>query len=385
MKSVILLVAIVLGFAYAVPDCSTYCTAFLANCNSSVASGINWYANMTDCLAVCSNLPIGSDGDDFGNSVGCRTTFANDASSTPAASCPAASSHGGGVCGSYCEAYCTIGEGACTLANGWPLVGSPALMDQGIAGCVNICSIYPQGEIGNDFGNNTLACRLYHAQFAITSGLLVHCSHASPNGAGVCGTNTCDNYCQQMSVTCTGVNAQYPDLAACTSYCTNNLNAFPGQFNSTGDDTLGCRLYHNSAVPTLGVVHCLHASPSGDDTCGSWCSVYCDLIQKNCAGSLQQYPDATSCMSACAAMNQSGNIADTAGDTVQCRIYHAGVAGNPSSNANPHCLHAGPNGDGVCGGTATLGTSSSTTGSDATVAVASVFLVTILALVAVLV
>jgi len=56
-------------------------------------------------------------------------------------------------------------------------------------------------------------------------------------------------------------------------------------------------------------------------------------------------------MTACAAMSNSGSQGDTSGNTVQCRIYHAGVAGNPSTNAVTHCPHAGPNGAGVCGGT----------------------------------
>jgi len=226
------------------------------------------------------------------------------------------------------------------------------------------------GTIGNTTGNS-LACRLYHVQVAITTKTLVHCSHASANGNGQCG-DTCSNYCGQLAVTCTGANAQYGTNQACSDYCTNNLLAFPGNYNDTAPDTLGCRLYHNSAVTILGVTHCPHAGPSGGNTCGLWCDVYCDLVQKNCVGGNSQYADKPTCMTACALMSANGNQGDTAGDTVQCRIYHAGVAGNPPSGATLHCPHAGKNGAGVCGGTAPPSATTKSAGVQVAVSVFSV-------------
>ena len=45
-----------------------------------------------------------------------------------------------------------------------------------------------------------------------------------------------------------------------------------------------------------------------------------------------------------------GTAADTSGNTLGCRTYHAGLAAM-DGGANPHCWHAGPYGSGVCGGT----------------------------------
>ena len=38
-----------------------------------------------------------------------------------------------------------------------------------------------------------------------------------------------------------------------------------------------------------------------------------------------------------------------AGNTLSCRIKHAGLAAGSPTNATTHCPHAGPTGAGVCG------------------------------------
>jgi hypothetical protein len=80
------------------------------------------------------------------------------------------------------------------------------------------------------------------------------------------------------------------------------------------------------------------------------CSAYCDTIQANCTNgtapaTYEQYVTSAQCAATCA-LFPVGTINDTSGNTLGCRIYHAGVAG-----ANPamHCPHAGPGGDDVCG------------------------------------
>jgi len=382
-KFALALFAICIGVAVSQPTCEDYCTTFMQNCNASNSANITFYPDHATCLTVCGAFPTGNSGDTSGNSVGCRLYHAGaPALSDPHTHCPHASSSGGNVCGDYCDAWCSIGRTGCTVNNGYPLLGSSDLMGTGDTGCHSICStIFVQGAIGNDLSGNTLACRLYHAQVALGSGPLVHCTHASPNGNEVCGSDTCVNYCQQVGTTCP---QDYADYATCLGYCNANIVQRLGGFNTTGDDSLGCRLYHNSAVPVLGQAHCAHADPSGGGVCGSYCTVYCDLIQANCVGSNVQYPDTPTCMSACAQMPSSAPDGSTAGDSVQCRIYHAGVAGNPISNAKVHCPHAGQNGAGVCGGTATTGSSAAgTTGKSAAAStVASLFLVVALVFVA---
>ncbi|MCU1276764.1 MAG: hypothetical protein JWM53_310 [bacterium] len=82
------------------------------------------------------------------------------------------------------------------------------------------------------------------------------------------------------------------------------------------------------------------------------CAAYCAKIQMNCTagdgGSNVQYPDATTCTSYCttAAGWTAGASSDVMGNTIGCRLYHAGAAA-----ADPvlHCPHAGPTGGNVCG------------------------------------
>jgi len=80
-------------------------------------------------------------------------------------------------------------------------------------------------------------------------------------------------------------------------------------------------------------------------------------------------------MTHCNGFSTAGYPGDAAGNTVQCRIYHAGVAGlDITTNAGVHCPHAGPTGGGVCVGappthptTATAATGTgATTGAAAT-------------------
>jgi hypothetical protein len=77
------------------------------------------------------------------------------------------------------------------------------------------------------------------------------------------------------------------------------------------------------------------------------CDTYCANITKNCTGENQQYADMASCMGSCGALPE-GTAGAMAGNSVQCRIYHAGAAGMDQAL---HCTHAGPGGGGTmfCG------------------------------------
>lgn len=78
---------------------------------------------------------------------------------------------------------------------------------------------------------------------------------------------------------------------------------------------------------------------------------YCADIATHCTGSNAQYLDMDHCLGTAAAF-PVGTSADTGGNTLGCRAYHAGA---PSvSMPVMHCPHAGPGGDlmngaGVCG------------------------------------
>ena len=83
------------------------------------------------------------------------------------------------------------------------------------------------------------------------------------------------------------------------------------------------------------------------------CATYCAKIEMNCTasgdgGGNAQYADTATCTSYCmtAAGWPAGMIGDTSGNTIGCRLYHAGAA---AADPVTHCPHAGPTGGNVCG------------------------------------
>ena len=155
---------------------------------------------------------------------------------------------------------------------------------------------------------------------------------------------TCAAYCDKITTACTGTNAQYTSKDDCLKQCGTNYGFPAGTGADTSGDTIGCRTYHAGVAGTdapSAVTHCPHAGASGGNTCGAWCDVYCDTVQRNCVGANKVYTDATTCKAACAAFPTTGKPNDTAGNTVQCRIYHAGAAGADAASATLHCPHTG--------------------------------------------
>lgn len=76
------------------------------------------------------------------------------------------------------------------------------------------------------------------------------------------------------------------------------------------------------------------------------CTTYCTRTMTNCTGSANaQYSSMDTCMASCSHF-PVGTLADTGGNTLGCRIYHAG---NAATDPNTHCIHAGPSGGTVCG------------------------------------
>lgn len=72
------------------------------------------------------------------------------------------------------------------------------------------------------------------------------------------------------------------------------------------------------------------------------CTTYCNEIETNCTGLNAQYPTMAQCTATCAKFTTPGALTDTVGNTLGCRIYHAG---DPSARTPTiHCIHAGPAG-----------------------------------------
>jgi hypothetical protein len=75
------------------------------------------------------------------------------------------------------------------------------------------------------------------------------------------------------------------------------------------------------------------------------CERYCRLIEVNCTGANNQYISPAVCRAMCPKF-EPGREGDTNGNSVGCRLSHAGLA---KDDPITHCPHAGPLGAGTCG------------------------------------
>jgi hypothetical protein len=174
----------ILGIDQAFPDnggsdagaCGTYCAAVLQNCPNAD------YLDFNTCLSICPAFEPGLASDTKGDTLGCRTYYAN-AAATDKTKCEAAGALGGGVCTSAdpCVTFCEIDTTVCT--------GPYAAYDGG-ADCVGQCQSNFDTyltDAGNDLqitdDSNTINCRAYHLQAALAppepADLLAHCPHTT--------------------------------------------------------------------------------------------------------------------------------------------------------------------------------------------------------------
>ena len=87
-----------------------------------------------------------------------------------------------------------------------------------------------------------------------------------------------------------------------------------------------------------------------EDNGNELCDAYCALTVGTCVDVIGAealgFSNDEECQAACANFSQEGVLDDRGGDTVQCRIYHAEVAGVVAPEF--HCPHASVGGGGVC-------------------------------------
>jgi hypothetical protein len=235
------------------------------------------------------------------------------------------------ACATYCEtiiANCTGENAQYTDVNA----------------CLSLCQAanWLSGRAGDTEGN-TLGCRTTHAGELAVADPATHCSSAGPAGGGVCGT-VCESYCFYSSTYC-GDQHAYADAEQCAAACEVLI---PNVDTSTGDEnTLQCRGRHIIAAGESGdpTAACPVADLHGNNTCGTWCEVYCDLMEINCTGQPGGYEDRTTCLDTCAGFRADGEPNSESGDTVQCRIFHAGV---PAVRNPEECGYAGASPTNFC-------------------------------------
>jgi hypothetical protein len=155
----------------AAPTCASYCTAIQANCTAANLQ----FGTPADCMASCATWMQGMTGATSGNTLACRAYHADAAAASPGVHCRHAGPGGDDACGSNCEGFCTLVQGACTG-------GNEQYADVGA--CMTECAMFATAPpySANETNGDSFACRLYHATAASTNPG-THCGHvvlASP-------------------------------------------------------------------------------------------------------------------------------------------------------------------------------------------------------------
>lgn len=180
-----------------------------------------------------------------------------------------------------CEKYCALVTRSCTEAN---------RVYESEGQCLAVCKAFPLGkaeETGNKAGENTVACRRYHAYASLgLDGPVVHCPHAGPTGDGHCGDppadNNCFSYCRILKRACTARFFQ---------------TYLPGQ-----------------AVPTTSLAD--NAAIGAEDL--GTCMASCETVpgaDANSGYSVERAPEVSE-------LDDSEPQGDR-GDVLQCRVFHA--------------------------------------------------------------
>jgi hypothetical protein len=83
--------------------------------------------------------------------------------------------------------------------------------------------------------------------------------------------------------------------------------------------------------------------PDGGAASSATCGGYCTANLAACTGTPNsRYASRDACLTACAAFPATGHDGDTAGNTLQCRVYHTTAAANgTAADKTLHCPHTG--------------------------------------------
>jgi hypothetical protein len=238
-------------------QCENYCELFDKVCPTEIVK-----QQGEDCVANCRGLHDNGTLDartakdyEGGDTLQCRLVHLTSAAAAPATHCSHARitfpdlhcrpTEGvvpeGRMFSTTCEDYCKLVQAACTAEGEHQVYESEAQ-------CIDVCHAFvDRAEPGivtmedpkafadtpasdrksyTDNEGNTIACRYYHIQNAISIGLS-HCAHAGPGGDGHCGEKeqgNCESYCDLVSAVCPTAGDTMPEFAtqkSCMKACTD--------------------------------------------------------------------------------------------------------------------------------------------------------------------
>jgi hypothetical protein len=162
-------------------------------------------------------------------------------------------------------------------------------------------------------------------------------------------SDACVRYCDAILSTCLPAagsaldNRAYVDRDACLKLCPYFPRALAGA--AAGNNTLECRLgLLESPEAAEASTVCQAAGRSGqagaNPVCGSNCDAYCSLMQQICPAEFSAL--APSCESVCAGLGDQLAFDVTrderSGNTVQCRLWHLGLAATCDPDGAASCL-----------------------------------------------
>lgn len=318
-------------------SCAEYCGQVIAACGTEGPTA--QYASEAQCRLYCESwagLPLGTTTDVEGNTAGCRLYHATVAGTVdPEQHCLHAGPTGAEHCGTWCEKYCHLALRNCTGDN-------QLYADE--AACLAACGGFRNDGAPGDREGNTVQCRIRALGLAGAEPPATadqHCPSGGADGGEVCiDRPTCAQYCDVVTEACAEQgHPQYPSREACLAYCEQSAGLPAGTLDDTAGNTIGCRIYHATvASATTPEEHCTHSGPTGADVCGTWCENYCFLAMRNCRDANRLFPSAEECLEQCAPVPDDGEPGAETGNTIQCRIFRLGLAGeDPPDSANVHC------------------------------------------------
>jgi len=144
----------------------------------------------------------------------------------------------------------------------------------------------------------------------------------------------CQEYCSLVTDHCADDLSQYSGTQLCESTC-----AFIplGQAGDELGNSVACRSFHAVLAAEGPEVHCPHAGPAGDGTCGADCESFCSLAASTC-GDLNPFAGAEACIAACEGFPTDPQYSAEApdADSYACRLRHLTLAG---LQPEIHCPH----------------------------------------------
>jgi hypothetical protein len=194
-------------------------------------------ASVTACFAALASLV-----------VGCNAILGYDAATLES------SESEGGAPTLSCTSYCSAIASACTGTN-------TEYLDTQV--CMTMCEVFDPG-IASDTTGDSLACRVAHLA-AAKANPTTGCPQAGPTGAGACGSDPCQAFCElDLSLCSTQPTPPYPNQQTCQTDCDGfSYDAGLGDLTQSAGNTLNCRIYHLESAydtdnPSAQSTHCPH-------------------------------------------------------------------------------------------------------------------------------